>query len=319
MRKAMRTNAYHYILKYALFVLTVMLFTPMVLAKDSIESRVGRLERLTGADKQHELLYRVNQLQQENQQLRGLLEEQNHLLQTLKNQQRDLYRDLNQRLNQVERGGTKRSTSTNSASSSYKSRTSTPPPALAAEKKSVPVEQMVGVEIVDKSIRVQSGEPETQTRIQRESIPVESGNNESQQKQAVYVSKPMSAKQRQAEQNAYQIAYDELRAQRYVKARGSFLEFIKQYPNGRYAHIAQYWIAESSYTQKNYQQAVQDYQQLINFYPNSPKRAESQLKKAYCFYEMGNKDNARKSLQQLLAQYPDTTEASQAKRLLKNL
>lgn len=312
----MTNNVYHYILKYTISVITIMLFAPNILAKGSIESSVG-------ADTQHELFNRVNKLQQENQQLRDLLEEQNHLLQTLKNQQHDLYRGLNQRLNQLERGATPRSASTNSVSSTStpksKTKTSTPPPTLTAEKKPVTVEQKDSVEIVDKSIQVQRGKPETQSQIQRESITVESGNNESLQKQATYVSKPMSAQQHQTEQKAYQKAYDELRAQHYVKARDSFSEFIKQYPNGRYAHIAQYWIAESSYAQKNYQQAVLDYQQLIDVYPNSPKRAESQLKKAYCFNEMGNKDKARKSLQLLLAQYPNTTEASQAKRLLKTL
>jgi tol-pal system protein YbgF len=304
-------------MKYILFIYIILLFPPytvLAAGKGSIENRVERLERLMDSEKQLELLYRVNQLQQENQQLRGLLEEQKHLLQTIKNQQRNRYMDLNQRLNQVERGNSKHYTSTYKAA-----KTSTPPPILATERTTASVKENKGVEIVDKSIRVQIGEPETQTRIQRESITVESGVSGVQEKKSVYVAKPMSAKERQAEQRAYQKAYDQLRAQRYAKSRDSFSAFIKQYPHGRYAHIAQYWIGESSYAQKDYQQAIQDYQQLVDFYPNSPKRAESQLKIAYSFYEMGDKANARKTLKQLLAQYPDTTEASQAKRLLKYL
>ncbi len=131
--------------------------------------------------------------------------------------------------------------------------------------------------------------------------------------------KPMSEKERKAEQKAYQKAYDELRALRYNKARDSFSQFIQQYPSGRYAHIAQYWVAESSYAQGNYQQAIIDYQLLLDVYPFSPKKAEAELKKAFSYYELGNKEKARRTLDELLRTYPDTTEAGQAKRLLKKL
>ncbi|NOQ78574.1 MAG: tetratricopeptide repeat protein, partial [Gammaproteobacteria bacterium] len=112
---------------------------------------------------------------------------------------------------------------------------------------------------------------------------------------------------------------DELRARRYNKARDSFIALIAKYPSGRYAHIAQYWVAEASYAQRNFEQAIIDYQLLLDVYPFSPKKAAAQLKKAYSYYESGNKDAARNTLNQLLINYPDTTEAGQAKRLLKQL
>ena len=46
---------------------------------------------------------------------------------------------------------------------------------------------------------------------------------------------------------------------------------------------------------------------------------EAELKKAFSYYELGDKTSTRKTLEQLLANYPDTTEAGQAKRLLKKL
>lgn len=122
-----------------------------------------------------------------------------------------------------------------------------------------------------------------------------------------------------AEQNSYQKAYNELIAHQYNKARNSFVQFIKQYPHGRYAHIAQYWIAEASYAQHNYEQAIIDYQQLIDHYAVSPKKAESELKKAYCYYELDKKDIARGILNNILKKYPNSTGAEQAKGLLKKL
>ena len=60
------------------------------------------------------------------------------------------------------------------------------------------------------------------------------------------------------EQAAYQSAFDLLRALRYEKATQAFRQFLNDYPEGRYAHIAQYWLAETSYHTRKYDIAVQD-------------------------------------------------------------
>ncbi len=138
-------------------------------------------------------------------------------------------------------------------------------------------------------------------------------------KPATAVIKPMSEKERQTEQKAYQFAYHQLQAHEYHQARELFTAFINTYPNGHYAHLAQYWIAESSYTQHHYKQAIIDYQRLLDSYPFSSKQAEATLKKAYSLYELENKKEAKSVLNQILIDYPNTTEANQAKRLLKKL
>ncbi len=336
----MRNSTNQYTLTFAVIILSVTLFSPLMsqaAGQASLENRVERLERLMSSEKQSDLLARFNQLQQENQQLRNMLEEQSYQLQSLKKQQRDLYKDLTRRMNQMGKGDSRSSISSVSAASdaqqqqpvavsstAVKSSTSKPqtssvikpvstvPSASAAVKSG-------GVEIIDKSIHVNGDESDEQAYIEPVSVPARPDVESAEPKSSVYVAQPMSAKERQAEQVAYQKAYDELRAQHYVKSRDSFSAFIQQYPHGRYAHIAQYWVAESSFAQKDYQQAILDYQHLIDFYPDSPKRIESQLKKAYCYNDLGNKEKARENLQLLIAQYPDSTEATQAKRLLKNL
>jgi len=271
-----------------------------------LDVRVDRLERLMSSQKQLELLYRMKQLQEENQQLRSLLEEQSNEIQRLKQQQRELYADLNRRLNQME--GIDVSTDSQAQRALQ-----------GSEKSDLP-------EVIDKS----TVKPSIYGVTEREELNVgDSGKSklgkqsESQgnsvAKPPVATIKPMSEKERKAEQKAYQKAYNELTARQYNKARESFIDFIQQYPSGRYAHIAQYWIAESSYALRNYDQAVQDYQLLLDVYPFSPKKAEAELKKAYSYYELGDKKNARRTLDQLLINYPDTTEAGQAKRLLKKL
>ena len=121
------------------------------------------------------------------------------------------------------------------------------------------------------------------------------------------------------EQKAYQKAFDLLRELRYEQAIKAYREFIKNYPNGRYAHIAQYWLSEASYAQRHFKQAIKDYQDLVNNYPNSPKLAEALLKISYSYYELGKKNVALENAKKLLRLYPNTTAAGQAQNLIKKI
>jgi len=250
-----------------------------------LDVRVDRLERLTSSQKQLEVLYRVKQLQQENQQLRSLIEEQSHTIRQLREQQKSLYNDLNRRLSLIE--------------------TNTPEQSIE-----MPVTVTSKPAQTEQKLPAQQAEPGSKT-------PAET--DEPAETDSVAYIKKLSEKERKQAQIAYQQAYDELIARRYYKARELFVGFIKHYPNSRYAHIAQYWVAESSYAQKQYKQAIKDYQRLLNVYPYSPKKAEAQLKKANSYNFLGDTESARKTLKQLLLDYPKTTEAAQAQRLLKQL
>lgn len=121
------------------------------------------------------------------------------------------------------------------------------------------------------------------------------------------------------EQQAYQKAFDTLRNLHYNQAVIAFRTFIAKYPNGRYAHIAQYWIAEAEYAQRKFTQAIQDYQKLIDNYPNSPKLAEAMLKIGYSQYELNDNKDAITILDELIKSYPGTTEAGQAQNLLRRI
>ncbi len=122
-----------------------------------------------------------------------------------------------------------------------------------------------------------------------------------------------------AERAAYEKAFNLLRELRYEQAITAFRAFLKQYPDGRYAHIAQYWLGEASYTRRDFKQAISDYRALIKGHPSSPKLAEAMLKIGYCHRELGDDAAARAQLEQLVKRYPNSTEAGQARSLLKRL
>jgi len=133
------------------------------------------------------------------------------------------------------------------------------------------------------------------------------------------VSKPRVIQKKEGEQVAYQKAFDLLRALRYEKATQAFRQFLSDYPDGRYAHIAQYWLAETSYHTRKYDIAVEDYQTLINQYPKSPKRADALLKIGYSQFELKAFSKAKVVLKKLIQSYPGTTEAGQAENLLQKI
>ena len=128
-----------------------------------------------------------------------------------------------------------------------------------------------------------------------------------------------SSVQTQDEQKSYQKAFDLLRALRYDKAIEAFRDFLRQFPTGRYGHIAQYWIGEANYAQRRFADAVVDYQALLNNYTNSPKLAEAMLKIGYSQFELKQYEQARESLDRLIKSYPGTTEAGQGQNLLQKI
>ena len=132
-------------------------------------------------------------------------------------------------------------------------------------------------------------------------------------------SAPKGTKTKEGEQVAYQKAFDLLRALRYEKATQAFRQFLNDYPDGRYAHIAQYWLAETSYHTRKYDIAVKDYQTLIDQYPKSPKRADALLKIGYSQFELKSFSKAESVLQKLIQSYPGTTESGQAENLLQKV
>ena len=68
----------------------------------SVNERLDSIERKLDARGLIDMLNRIEQLQQENQQLRGEIEMQSHTLEQMKRQQREQYLDIDRRLQQLE-------------------------------------------------------------------------------------------------------------------------------------------------------------------------------------------------------------------------
>lgn len=254
--------------------------------KMSADERLQRLERLIDSQGLVDLLLKLETLQKEVQQLRGDVETQTHIANDLKKRQRDLYVDIDRRLLQIERNG---STSSKGSFSAAPDSTTTTAPSTTNVTEIAPATQ---------------GSP--QSPPVKHAAPV------------VSRSTPKSIDPIK-EQNAYQKAFDLLRELRYEQAIKAYRQFIQDYPNGRYAHIAQYWLSEASYAQRHFKQAIKDYQDLVTNYPNSPKLAEAMLKIGYSYNELGQNKEAKDIIEKLIRVYPNTTAAGQGQNLLKKI
>jgi len=243
--------------------------------KLSAEERLQRLERILESQGLVDMLVKIENLQSELQIMRGELELHTHLLDEIKQRQRDLYVDIDRRLLRLERNG--------------------PVPGAGSTGSGATSGAASGA--------VAAGAVTAAT------------SNTNNPKSTPATGKTDFA----AEQKAYQKAFDLLRELRYEQAVTAFNGFIKQFPKGRYAHIAQYWIGEANYAQRNFKLAINDYQKLIDNYPSSPKLAEAMLKIGYSQYELKKFKQAETTLKQLIKNYPGTTEAGQAQNLIQKI
>jgi len=260
----------------------------------SADERLQRLERLIDSQGLVDLLLKLQGLEKEVQQLRGDVEIQTHTANELKKRQRDLYVDIDRRLLQIERNGSSTSKGNTYSSGSAVSESLVPSHSIT----NVPSTSATAIEPKFKETT-----PSSQTK------PITAGATGS-------ASKPVDPIK---EQNAYQKAFDLLRELRYEQAIIAYRQFIQDYPNGRYAHIAQYWLSEASYAQRHFKQAIADYQDLVANYPNSPKLAEAMLKIGYSYNELGQNKAAQDVIEKLLRVYPNTTAAGQGQKLLKKI
>ncbi len=258
------------------------------LLAETVEQRLERMERVLESQSLLEMMERVDALQLEVQQLRGQLEEQQYQTNGMKSRQRELYLDIDRRMSRLEREGGAASVA---PASPPVNGATTPTPLTSAP--------------LTTTNKVPATTPAASTGT---AAPVTAAP-------AVVVNPQQLAEERVA----YQKAFDLLRELRYEQATSAFRDFLNHYPNGRYAHIAQYWLGEAAYARRDFTQAISDYQALLANHPRSGKRADAMLKIGYCYQELKKPAESKRMMEQLIELYPDSTEAGQARNQLRRM
>ncbi len=296
----------------------------------TIEQRVERIERMLQSQGLLEILQQLQQLQQDISQLRGDIETHNYNLDQLTRRQRDLYADMDRRLQQLEVGGTVLPAD---GTAGVINPPSDAPPleTLAAMRDpadssamSIPSNNALQVEVISsvpmqQTPTSQTG-PGTQQAAQSGQAPAPTPADIATTSVATSASTtaPVSADpvQLQAE---YQQAFNLLRQSLYDQAIRAFQQYLTSHPNDRYSDNAQYWLAEAYYVKREFPLALEEYNKVVTNFPESQKVSDAMLKVGFTMIELGQIDNAREHLQALIRQQPDSTVARLADERLKQL
>jgi len=119
-------------------------------------------------------------------------------------------------------------------------------------------------------------------------------------------------KKTQGEREAYQQAFNLLRAKNYAGAAREFSGFLRTFPNSALAANSQYWLGECYYGQRRFQEAIDEFERVFTFYPSSSKVPASLLKIGYSHLELQQPSMARSVFQQLVRTHPQSPEAIKA-------
>jgi tol-pal system protein YbgF len=121
------------------------------------------------------------------------------------------------------------------------------------------------------------------------------------------------------EEKAYQTAFNLLVSKQYDKAITAFQKFLTNYPNGKYAGNAHYWLGEMYTTQNKNDLASTEFTTLITKYPKNAKASDAMLKIAIIHDQAGKHDQAKQELQKVVKQYPGTSAARLASMRLQEM
>lgn len=228
----------------------------------------------------YDVLGRLEQLQAEVQQLRGVVEEQSQLIVDLQKRQNNIYSDLDQRL-QVLTGG----------------------------------EAKVGAGplAIETNQTVETGftKPETGSAPGQAVVEDAVATNDGIQPAEVTSNAPVKN-----QKEMYQEAYETLRNGHNKRAILAFKSLLSDYPDGEYADNSQYWLAEAYKVNQDLSSAKAAFATVISKYPDSPKVADALLKLGYIELEQKNNAKARDYLTQVTVNYPDSTAAHLATKKL---
>ncbi len=130
---------------------------------------------------------------------------------------------------------------------------------------------------------------------------------------------PASAPKK-GEQDQYRHAYDLLMVKRdFQQAIDAFQVLLKDYPDGKYADNAQFWLGEAHYAKNELDDALKEFQSLVDNYAESPKVPDAVYKVGYIHNAKGDVEKARKVYEGLIEHYPGSPAARLAAIRLETL
>lgn len=105
----------------------------------------------------------------------------------------------------------------------------------------------------------------------------------------------------------------------YDLAHQEFSDYLKNFPDGSLAADAQFYVAEIAYTQGKYDEAISGYEKVILNYPHSRKVAPSMLEKGRALMQTHKTASAQREFRELIRRFPGSDEAKKASATLRSM
>lgn len=102
-------------------------------------------------------------------------------------------------------------------------------------------------------------------------------------------------------------------------ARQEFSDYLKHFPDGPFAANSQFYIAEIAYAQHDYDAAITGYDHVILNYPKSTMVAPSMLEKGRALMQTHKTASAQREFRELIRRFPGSDEAKKASANLRSL
>ncbi len=114
-----------------------------------------------------------------------------------------------------------------------------------------------------------------------------------------------SADEIPGEAEAYRAAYALVRQQSFGEAVGAFNQFLRDYPDGKYAPNAHYWLGELYLVidPPDPESSRQAFSLLLSEYPDNPKAPDAMFKLGKVYFLKGNRTRSREYLDRVINEY----------------
>ena len=144
-----------------------------------------------------------------------------------------------------------------------------------------------------------------------ENTPATAGTTPTQTLPPVGVTGDRQALEQPGEGDAYRAAYALVRGQEFDQALSAFNEFLGNFPDGRYAPNAHYWLGELYLVIEpaDPEGSRQAFMLLLNQYPAHPKVPDAMYKLGRVHFMKGNSERSREYLNRVIREHPDSSAA----------
>jgi tol-pal system protein YbgF len=114
-----------------------------------------------------------------------------------------------------------------------------------------------------------------------------------------------SAVEQPGEGESYRAAYALVRGQQFNDAIAAFQKFLRDYPDGKYAANAHYWLGELFLVvqPQDLEASRQSFTLLLDQYPDNNKAPDAMYKLGKVYFLKGNRERSREYMDRVISEY----------------